>query len=172
MQEKADQFSPDYSTAPAERVSLGDYRSSRREAAKVPVDQVKNYNAEMDQTFLRANSSSAVDDGFVKRYVSHINKEAGSIEHLIVFENGVPARIRVPDPQRPGAYVEHPLEGEMAQEILGQVEKNEVQSFALYNMVSFGDSLSEFMKNLDTEASNITSLRSLNSRLSKLKELD
>ncbi len=172
MQEKAEQFSPDYTTSTPERVSIADYKSKRREAAKVPVDQVKTYNAEMDQVFLKSNSNSPVDDGFVKRYVSHISKEAGSIEHLIVFENGVPAKIRVPDPKRPGSYVEHPLEGEIAEEILGQVEKQEVQSFALYNMVSFGDSLNDFMKKLDTEASNITSLRSLNTRLKKLEELD
>ena len=172
MQEKAEQFSPDYTPSAPERVSIADYRSKRREAAKVPVDEVKNYNAEMDQTFLRSNSNSPVDDIFVKKYVSHVSKEAGSIEHLIVFENGVPAKIRVPDPKRPGSYVEHPLKGEIAEEILGQVERQEVQSFALYNMVSFGDSLSEFMQKLDTEASNITSLRSLNTRLKKLEELD
>ncbi|MCO4753994.1 MAG: hypothetical protein KC478_05910 [Bacteriovoracaceae bacterium] len=172
-EDKKEQFAPDYqeSSSP-ERVSLGDYSARRRDAAKVPLEQVKQYNADIDQSFLRTHTNSPVDENFVRSYVSHVSKEAGSIEHLIVFENGVPAKIRVPDPKKPGSYVEHPIAEGMVDEILGQVEKQEVQSYAVYNMVNFGESLQDFMSNLNSEASSITSLEALNNQLKGLNNLD
>ncbi|MEX1099975.1 MAG: hypothetical protein WEB87_06090, partial [Bacteriovoracaceae bacterium] len=168
MENQREQFAPDYSeNSTPERISLGEYASQRRNAARVPVDSVKNYNTDIDRAFLQAHSSSPVDDNFVKEYVEHVDRSSGSIEHLIVFENGRPAKIRIPDPRREGRYLEHPIAEEMVAEILEKVEQDEQESFALYNMVNFGQSLQDFMQHLDGEQ---VSLRSLEARLEEMDQ--
>lgn len=174
IKNRMDEFSPNFSSKSAtERLSLGEYSDGRRSsAARIPVDKTKTFNADIDKTFLQANTKTSVDDGFVEQYMEHVNRNSGSIEHLVVFENGRPSKIRVPDPQRPGAYLEHPIVGEMVDKILERVEQDEMESYTVYNMVTFGQSLQEFMTSLEKENSNIATLGSLNQRLEAMRELN
>lgn len=169
--DRMEEFSPSFnSSGSKERVSLGSYSESRRSAvAKTKVAETGAYNADIDKTFLQANPVKVVDESFIEKYVEHVDRNAGSIEHLVVFKNGKPAIIRVPDPERPGNYIEHPLKGDMVGKILQKVEEDEVESFSIYNMVSFGESLEEFMSGLNNEAANIATLDTLNKRLEKLR---
>ena len=168
------EFSPSFSsTFQPERVSLREYSSQRRAiASETPINEVKDFNAKLDESFLQRTVSTIVDDNYVERYVEHVNRNSGSIEHLVVFENGMPARIRVPDPQNPGDYVERPLRGELAQTVLQEVEGDEISSYAIYNMVSFGESLQDFMVHLEREGSNLAALDLLNQRLEEAKSLE
>lgn len=170
---KKDAFAPNYSDNSApERVSLGEYSAQRRAASTgMSPERVKKYSGDIDRTFLQANSSKTVDDAFVKKYVEHVDKSSGSIEHLLVYENGRPTRIRVPDPDSPGEYIEQPIAESLVEDILEKVEKDEMNSYAVYNMVNFGQSLEQFMSSLETEKSNLTSLSTLNSKLDELRNM-
>lgn len=172
--DKKDQFSPNFNESGSpERLSLGSYSAQRRSsAARIPQEHVKRYNADIDKTFLQSHSNSAVDDTFVKQYVDHVGQNSGSIEHLIVYENGRPARIRVPDPKNPGVYIEQKIAEDMVDEILEKVEKDEIESFALFNMVNFGQSLEEFVQDLEKEETNLTTLGSLNQSLEQMRDME
>lgn len=173
--DKKEQLSPSFndSAAPVKKVSLGEYSGQRRaSAAKVSDEQVKRFNGDLDRSFLQSHSSSPVDDNFVRQYVAHLDKNAGSIEHLIVYENGRPAKIRVPDPKKPGEYLERPIAEDMLEVILEKVKKDELDSYALFNMVNFGQSLEDFVKALEAEKTDLTTLSSLNNRLDEMRKLE
>lgn len=173
--ERAEEFSPTYSEkGPRERVSLGEYSNSRRSAIRdTSVENTKKYNATIDNVFLQANSGvESVDSNYVKSYVEHVRKSAGSIEHLVVFEGGVPVKIRVPDPSGQGEYIEYLLDDDLAKQVLLQVEEDETNSYAVYNMLSFGESLNQFMQKLEDEESNLTTLSQLNATLEQAKKME
>ena len=167
------EYSPQFDgNVGAKKISFGNYSSERRAAAaKLGADKVKSFNADIDKSFLRSHENSTVDDKFVQEYVDHVDKNSGSIEHLVIFRNGIPAMIRVPDPSNPGKFVEHPVKGKLAKEILARVEQDEVESYALYSMVSFGQTLSQFMESVQEESTNLTTLASLNQKLESMRSM-
>ncbi|MCO4753348.1 MAG: hypothetical protein KC478_02645, partial [Bacteriovoracaceae bacterium] len=173
FESQRDQITPNFQNAVySERIPLSEYSRQRRASTDVPLSEVKKFNLEIDKVFLQTVKSDEVDDQFVQEYVQHVNKNSGSIEHLIVYESGMPKAIRVPDPQRPGQYLEHPIKGEMVSTIIKQVEEDEKESYALFNMVNFGDSLVDYMAHIESKESELTTLAAMNHRLKEMKSLE
>jgi len=163
---KEDQFSPTYSVqSNPVRTSFKSYREQRRESAKDFNESKKRINSEIDQEFLMLNTSQTVDDIYMKEYIDFVENKNGSIEHLVVFKDGKPFEIRLPDPKNQGQFITKRISKSLEEKILSQVRLNESESYTIYNMLSFGESLNEFISNVENEDSDIISLMNLNKSL-------
>ena len=174
FESEKEKFSPDFQdSGRAERVSFQDYSAERRAAAtRMRDEQVTRQNGEIDRSFLQRNPSAQVNEEYVQDYVEYVGQSSGSIEHLIIYENGLPAKIRVPDPKNPGKFLEQPIAQDMVEVILEKVEKDETESYALYNMVNLGDSLMDYMQSLERDNHNLTLLSQLNETLTEAKDME
>lgn len=171
IQPKAASFAPTYEIEQnPRRVSFMDYQRERRESNTNFNTVQRQMNTSIDQAFLTTTSSRILDDNYIDAYIDHVDQSNGSIDHLVVFEDGVPAKIRVPDPQNSGQYVLRTIPQSLREKILNQVENDEVESYSLYNMVNFEQSLSDFITTVEAENENIVSLGGLNQILNNIDQ--
>lgn len=162
-------ISPDFSENSApKRMTLDEYSTQRRASASARMPTEANrVNQEANRAFFKSFDSAAFsrEDGtidygsYAKKYVAHLAKSPGTIEHLVIYDsNGRPEKIRVPDPKNHEKFMEVEIPEDLKEEILAQVQKDEVESYSLYEQTQGIFSVLDFMKN---EKEKITSYENL-----------
>lgn len=138
-------YAPDFKNSPsAKNISFPKYTEERRENSnKLNSAQLKSYNYDIDQGFLRSHSNKPVDDNYVKEYVAYVGKNKGSIDHLVVYKNGEPSMIKVPDPKNPKKFILKPIDDDLKKEIMVKARTDEFKSFVMFAELFLGQSAEE-----------------------------